>query len=127
MGDIHKHLPKEIYKELRKYLPENGGRFRIPPEGSPHDPFYREDRDKRICEMRMKGYTINEIAENFELAKITIHRILKANGLITKKSRIEKAEQIKIMLNMGMSKKKIAEKLGISREWVYQIMKKEGL
>ena len=126
-GKIFEILPKEYLRFLIDKNPQ-GGRFRHPPKISKHNPIYVNDRNKQICKERLTGKTINELSNQFALKERTIQRILKENGL---EGRIEKKKsrkvQIEELMAYGYTKKGIAEKLGISRQRLYQILKEEGL
>lgn len=126
-GKIFELLPEELLREIRKHITK-GIRFRIPPYGSSHDPIYVRDRIVQICKMKQTGTETGEIANNFQLTKQYVRRVLKDNGLADRptKKKSRKA-QLEELLTGGISKKAIAQKLGISRQRLYQIMKEEEL
>jgi len=123
------NLSDSIKKQLIK---EAGGmRFRIPNYSSKSDIIYIEKKAKLICLAYKEKMSSQEISKFFNLSKRTIQRILKDNGLAGKSYNSEenalRLEKMKMMLESGKSKRKIAKELGISRERVYQIKRKEGL
>ena len=127
-GVFYEKLPKGLSRDVNKYFP-NGVRLRIAPEFSGHNPNYREDRNKQICEKRNEGLSLREISEEFNLSKRYVQNILKENGMagISERENESRVERIKMALKVNMSVMKIAKKEGISRERVYQILRKEGL
>lgn len=126
-GKIFDQIPWEYVRLLIEKNPD-GGRFRIPPLISSHNPIHVKKRNSQICRMRQEGRLTSEIADAIGLTTRTVQMILKENGLSRpaekKKSRLE---QLNELLASGDSRKSIADKLGISRARLYQIMKDEGL
>jgi len=125
-GNIYKRLPESLSRAINDYYP-NGGQIRIAPTKSGHNPNYRKDRNKQICHDRTQGISQKEIAEKYGLCLITIKRILKENGMTTKKERLNIIDDVKIFLKQGYSKKAIAKKLDISRTTLYAHMKRGGI
>jgi len=127
-GDIYGRLPENLTREVNKYYP-NGGRPRIAPETSRYNPNHIKDRNKEICQKREQGEKTSEIAQQINLTKRTIKRILKENGLagLPDEKNDDQAKQVRIMIGMGYGVTKIARKIKRSRERVYQIIRREGL
>lgn len=124
-GKIFDLFNEESIRELQDKSP-HGGRLRFPPKFSKHNPIYRKDRNRSICHMRIQGYSLNEIAEKHNICISTVKEILKENGLTHKKERLDIIEEIKIMIGLGMKRRQIAKKLGISHTTLYNHMKKRG-
>ena len=125
-GIIYGLLPKNLNREIKKYIP-NGGRFRFAPDGSKYNPISIEERNKQICQKCNEGLQTYELAELFHLTKRTIRRILKKNGL-TDEPYKKKPRKEMLREYLGIyTKKEIAKRLGISRTRLYQIMKEERL
>jgi len=127
-GNIYGKLPESLGRQLNDYYP-SGGRPRIAPILSNHNPYHRRDRNKLICQDCERGLTSKEIAEKFYLSKRRIQLILKENGLSGKRDikDISRVERIRLALKMGEKKASIARREGICRNRVYQIIEEEGL
>jgi len=124
-GDIYNRLPESLSRVLNEYYP-NGGRPRIAPKTSKHNPNFRKDRNKQICHDRTQGIKQKEIAEKYGLCLITIKKILKENGLTEKKEQ-NKIYEVIAMLKTGYNVTQIKKKTGYSRTWIYEIKRREGL
>ena len=122
-GKLFDITTREFREQLYQKNP-NGGRFRYPPRFSNHNPDFRENRNKQICEKRNEGLSLREISEEFNLGRTTIKKILKNNGMsfIPEKKAESRIERIKLMLKTGMNKRQIAKREGISRTRLYQIL-----
>lgn len=118
-------LPRETIRVVAKAMA--GMRISAPPEGSIWNPFDREDKYKEICSTRIEGTTIESIAKRFNLSERHVKRILKSNGIAIKKEPKTQVEEVKALLDLGMPKRAIAKKLGISHTWLYKLIKEEGL
>jgi len=125
-GDIYNRLPESLSRAVNKYYP-NGGRPRIAPEMSKHNPNHRKDRNKQICKDRTQGFSLRDIAQKHNLCLSSIKKILKENGLTAKKERLNIAEEIKMLRKAGYNKKEIAKKLDVSRPTIYEHMKRAGI
>ena len=112
-----------INKEDKERTIEKYGswRIRIPQKGSRSDKFYREKRDRQICEMANKGARRKELADFFKLSEERIKKILKANGIKLRKDYDLLKNEIKAMLKIGYNPTQIMRKTGCSRAWVYKV------
>ena len=119
-------IPDEI---LETIIEKAGGkRFRIPPPVSKHNPLYRKRRNRQICQKRLAGKTLLELVNEFKLTEQRICQILKQNGIhIQEKRRQSLNEEIRMLLSMGCNKAEIARRMGKSRQWVYELIRKENL
>jgi len=124
--DFYNRLPESLSRAINEYYPD-GGRPRITPKNSKHNPNFRKDRNKQICHDRTQGFTQKEIAEKHGLCLRTIKKILKENGMTTKKERLNIIDEIKELRKLGYNKSQIAEKLKISRPTVNEHMKRGGI
>jgi len=125
-----KIFEQDIPDEILEIIIEKagGGRFRIPQWESKHNPRYREKRNKRICQRRLQGATLKELIIEFNLKKRRICKILKENGIQVREERKKSLkEEIKLYLKLGYGKSEIAKRVGKSRQWVYEFIRKEGL
>ena len=125
-GKIHKLLPKELIKEIYRYIPEKC-RFRWVQYESGFNPVYVEERNQRICQKRLQNITVKEIAAEENLSMMHVNRILKDNGIQVQEEKTKSRKELLKEYLGKYNKKKIAEMLGISRQRLYQIMKEEEL
>ena len=119
-------LPDET---LELIIEKAGGRrLRIAKEGSKHNRLFREKRNKRICQKRLTGVTLEELTIEFKLKKRRICEILKENNIqIVEEKKKSLKEEIRLLLNMGYKKTEIARRVGKTRQWVYELIRKEKL
>jgi DNA invertase Pin-like site-specific DNA recombinase len=126
-GRTFNELPEEQRRALTLKYP-NGGRFRHPPLVSTHNPDFVDDRNKAVCQEYLSGSTKEEIIERHKICMRTIEKILRNNGIETRKEKQKsRRETIIEMLQKKVKKEEIAKALGISRQRLYQIMQEEGL
>ena len=83
-GKIYTKLPKELLKEIYRYIPGKG-RFRWVEYESGHNPLYVEERAKRICEKALEGRSISDIAADHDISERHVKRILSDNGIQKRK------------------------------------------
>lgn len=126
-GFFELDLPDEILERVSSAAA--GRRFSFPGHASKHNPFYRRKRNQQICRRGEEGATISELVAEFRLSDRHIKRILSDNGVQIRSelSMRKKINTIKAMLLLNRPKTEIAEKIGVSRQRVYQIIKQEGL
>ena len=119
-------IPDEVLETV--IIKAGGKQYRFPPPNSGHNPLFKRKRDRNICSECEKGVLIKEISIQNELSEIRIKQILKENGIKTREGKIiSLKEKIKLMLKVRYSIKAIAKELGVTRQWVHNIIKKEGL
>ena len=105
-----------------------GKRLRIPCGSIRSDRRSRERRNDAIKAALIDGVSAEELAEKFDLSVTHIMKIACIRDVSTRHRTSElRLETIKRLLNSGLRRIDIAKKLGISRQRLYQILKKEGI
>jgi len=117
-------LPEDIKRLVAAKAP---GRWKISDKAK-GNPYIRNDRNEAICQQRLEGAVIDELAQRFKLKVSMIKHILKQNGILLQKEKKNALiDEIKMMLSLGYTKTAIGRKTGKSRQWITHLIKRERL
>ncbi len=114
----------------REFIARNptGGRFRIPPLQSKHNPFFLADRKKAVCTGFLGGKDKETIAKEHKITIRTVEKYLKENNIQPRKERADTLEErIRLSIRLGKKVTEVAKDEKISRQRVYQIMNAKGI
>jgi transposase len=114
----------------REFIARNpaGGRFRMPPLQSKHNPYFIADRKRAVCTAILSGKDRKTIAEEHKISERTVKRYLKENNIQPRKEKADTLEErIKLALRLGKKVTEIAKDEGLSRTRIYQIMDAKGI
>ena len=119
-------LPEELIDLL--LIKAAGKRLRLPPLESGHNPRFKAQRDKSICQRYLAGETAEELAKDTRISVSRVKKILASNG-IRKQEENQKSleERIRVALMMKTPVTEIAKREGRSRQWIYQVMREKNL
>lgn len=80
----------------------------------------KNDRNKQIVALKKQGKTHKEIAETLKIHKNTVCNVLKSNNFVD-----DRLAKIKDYQDRGFSITEISKQMGISRQSIYNLLKKE--
>lgn len=104
-------------------------RLRIPKYESKHNPVYLRRRNGEICRQYQKGATAAELANQYNLSKWTIKKVLSSNGIVKREEqKLTLVDEVKTMLSMGFKNiSEIARRTGKSRQRIHQVIREHNL